>query len=67
MKKDVSTILFAIFGILVIIALLPVAFIWGWNQLFGVIYPIEYTFWNWLAVSALGVFFRGVKIEGMKK
>ena len=44
----------------------PLATIWSWNQLFGDIKMIEYSFWNWLAVIALGMFFKGVKIERTK-
>lgn len=44
----------------------PLATIWSWNQLFGDIKMIEYSFWNWLAVVAMGLFFKGVKIERSK-
>ena len=40
-----------------ILALSPFAVIWGWNQLFGALHTIEFTFWNWLAVIALAMFF----------
>lgn len=44
----------------------PLATIWSWNQLFGNIKMIEYSFWNWLAVAVLGLFFRPVRIERTK-
>ena len=44
----------------------PLATTWSWNQLFGDIKMIEYSFWNWLAVIALGMFSKGVKIERTK-
>ena len=40
--------------VLIIIGLLmPFAYIWAWNTLFGVIYFIETTFWTWLAAALL--------------
>lgn len=37
-------------GLAVIIAVFaPLAYIWAWNQLFGSLLTIQYTFWNWLA------------------
>ena len=42
----------------VLVALAPLAIIWGWNTLFSDIKMIDYTFWNWLAVMALGTMFR---------
>ena len=56
--------LFALGTILVIFG--PLATIWSWNQLFGDIKMLDYNFWNWLAVVALGLFFKGVKIERSK-
>ena len=50
-----------------IFAIGPLLAIWSWNELFGNIKTIEYTFWNWLAVVFLGMFFRGVKIEKVKQ
>ncbi len=49
-------------GALLIIAILvgifyPFAVIWATNTLFGLC--IKYTFWNWLAVVILHVFFQG--------
>lgn len=46
-----------ILGTIFLIALLPLAYIWGWNQLFGKLYMIDYTFWNWLGVVALSCVF----------
>lgn len=48
------------------VALMPLAYIWGWNHLFGDIKTFDYTFWNWLAVILLGTFLRGFKIEKKK-
>ena len=53
------------FGVIIII-FGPLATIWSWNQLFGDIKMLDYNFWNWLAVVALGLFFKGVKIERSK-
>jgi hypothetical protein len=54
-------------GLGVIISIfVPLATIWSWNQLFGDIKMLEYSFWNWLAVIVIGMFFRGVKIEKVK-
>lgn len=47
-----------LFLALVILILSPLAVIWGWNTLFGDIKMIDYTFWNWLAVMALGMMFK---------
>ena len=47
-----------LFVAIVILALSPLAIIWGWNTLFGDIKTIDYTFWNWLAVMALGMMFK---------
>lgn len=44
----------------------PLITLWGWNQLFGDIKYLEYSFINWLSVLIMGVFFRGVKIERTK-
>ena len=61
-------------GAIVIIALAvlllifgPLITIWSWNQLFGDIHMIQFTFTNWLAVVGLGMFFRGVKLERKSK
>lgn len=54
---DVAKIIAAVIVFAALVALLPFAFIWGWNQLFGVFHTIEYTFWNWLGVIALSAFF----------
>jgi hypothetical protein len=50
----------------VIIIFGPLATIWSWNQLFGDIKMLEYSFWNWLAVIVMGMFFHGAKIEKVK-
>lgn len=44
----------------------PLIALWGWNQLFGDIKYLEYTFSNWVGVMAMGIFFRGIKIERSK-
>lgn len=54
---DVAKVIVAVIVFVFVLALLPLAFIWGWNQLFGSLHAIEYTFWNWLAVIAIGSFF----------
>jgi len=51
--NDVATnTLVVLFAIAVMIALAPLASIWGLNTLFNLAIP--YTFWTWLAVLALG-------------
>ena len=50
----------------IIIIFGPLATIWSWNQLFGDIKMLDYNFWNWLAVVALGLFFRPMRIERTK-
>lgn len=44
--------------VLIIIGLLmPFAYIWAWNTLFGVVYFIETNFWTWLATALFtGIF-----------
>ena len=68
MSSDVKIMaaigLFALGVIIIIFG--PLATIWSWNQLFGDIKMLDYNFWNWLAVIALGMFFKGVKIERSK-
>ena len=59
-----SVALIVLAFILVIVG--PLITMWGWNQLFGDIKYLEYTFTNWLGVLIMGVFFRGVKIERSK-
>lgn len=51
---------------MIIIIFGPLATIWSWNQLFGDIKMLDYNFWNWLAVVALGLFFKSTKIERIK-
>lgn len=53
----------AVIGMLLILILMPFAYIWAWNTLFGSFLTIEYTFWNWLATFTLvGIFtYRKVK------
>ena len=48
---------------LILAALSPLAIIWGWNTLFGDIKMIDYTFWNWLAVMALGMMFKTYSVK----
>lgn len=44
--------------VLIILGLLmPFAYIWAWNTLFGVFYFIETNFWTWLATALItGIF-----------
>lgn len=37
----------------VVLAVMPLAYMWAWNQLFSQFYTFEYTFWNWAAVAIL--------------
>jgi hypothetical protein len=53
------------FGVTFIVAI-PLISMWGWNHLFGDIKTIEYSFSNWFAVVALGMFFRGVNFSKNK-
>ena len=64
-KKNMSAAGLIGFGVIMII-FFPLAIIWSWNQLFGDIKMIEYSFWNWLAVIIIGKIGRGVKIERVK-
>lgn len=41
-----------------LMALGPWLVIWSWNQLFGSLLVIEFTFWTWLAVVLLAAFIR---------
>lgn len=59
-----SVALIVLAFILVIVG--PLITMWGWNQLFGDIKYLEYSFANWLAVGLMGIFFRGIKIERSK-
>ena len=64
MKFDnTSEALGAILAGLVLLALIPFAYIWAWNQLFGSLLMIEYTFWNWLAVMIFPGLFTVRKIK----
>ncbi len=51
--EDSAAMLGAILGTLLIVAIAPLIYMWAWNQLFGSLLTIEYTFWNWLATFAL--------------
>jgi hypothetical protein len=57
-----STMIAGVVGIGVLAALLlilgPFLTIWAWNELFGSLHYIEFTFWTWCAVIILGGFFR---------
>lgn len=50
-----------IFSILLIIAVLlsPFLFVWAWNNLFGALLLIPYTFQTWFSVLILYAFFNG--------
>ena len=51
---------------LILVIVGPLITLWGWNQLFGDIKYLEYSFANWLGVLIMGAFFRGIKIERSK-
>lgn len=51
--KSIPTAIGAILAALCIALLMPFAYIWAWNQLFGSFLVITYDFWNWLAVALL--------------
>ena len=51
---------------IILVIVVPLITLWGWNQLFGDIKYLEYTFTNWLSVLIMGAFFRGIKIERSK-
>ena len=53
----------ALIGFVILLALVPLAYIWAWNQLFGSFLLIQYTFWNWLAVLILPGLFTVRKIK----
>jgi hypothetical protein len=67
---DTATKTAAAIGLLGLAAILiifgPLFTIWSWNQLFGDFKMLEYNFWNWLAVSGLGLLFRGIRFERNK-
>lgn len=48
-----------IIALVLAVVLGPWIVIWAWNELFGPVYTIAYTFWTWLAVLILGTFIRG--------
>lgn len=50
-------------GFVAMLVLVPLAYIWAWNQLFGSFLLIQYTFWNWLAVVILPGLFTIRKIK----
>lgn len=52
---------------LTVLFLAPLAYIWGWNQLFGTLHYIDYTFWNWLAVVFLTAMFQSKLTRTVKK
>jgi len=39
--------------IVFLVAIGPLAFIWSWNQLFGLFHVIDYNFWNWVAAAII--------------
>lgn len=51
---------------LILVIVGPLITLWGWNQLFGDIKYLQYSFTNWLSVLIMGAFFRGIKIERSK-
>lgn len=53
MNKNLSNVIAALMGFLIVAALMPFAYIWAWNTLFESVLRIEYTFWNWLAVCVM--------------
>ena len=69
-REDKSKTFFAVIGLLSLAAFLvivgPLLTLWGWNQLFGDIKMIKYSFDNWLAVAILGMFIRGIQYRKAK-
>lgn len=58
---------FGIIALAIIILIFgPLFSIWSWNQLFGDLKTLDYTFWNWLAVIGMGMFFKHVVNTGKK-
>lgn len=54
----------AILIVLAVALLVPFAFIWAWNILFGSMLEIDYTWKTWISVLILYAFFNGkVAIE----
>jgi hypothetical protein len=43
--------------LIALVVLGPFIVIWAWNELFGAMHMIDYTFWTWLSVIILGAFF----------
>ena len=56
------TDLIKLLGVIALIVLLliigPWLTIWAWNELFGALHRIDFTFWTWAAVIIMGAFFR---------
>jgi len=57
MTKDFVKIIFLLILAIVVGVLFPFAIIWALNTLFSL--SLGYTFWNWLAVIVLHIFFQG--------
>lgn len=67
---DKSTQVMAAVGLLgltlILIIFAPLFALWGWNQLFGDIKTLEYSFWNWLAVIGLSAVFKNFAVSRNK-
>lgn len=50
-------IVFVALGVIFLI-FAPLFALWSWNQLFGDIKTLEYTFWNWAAVFGISSVFK---------
>jgi len=62
-KFSTGAILVAVFMMVVLVLLGPIAVIWAWNVLFGSFYTVPLTWETWLAVVVIGTFIRSdVKI-----
>jgi hypothetical protein len=58
MNKNMSAtnaagVIWAALLLIVVGLLIPLAYIWAWNTLFGSVLFIETTFWTWLAATIL--------------
>ena len=50
---NAAAVMWAAIVLIVVGLLMPLAYIWAWNILFGAIYYIETTFWTWLAAMII--------------
>ena len=56
-ENAIARILSVIVGVLLFITVWPLVAIWACNTLFPSL-AIGFNFWNWLAMTSLGLFFR---------